>query len=79
MKKSEYIMKSLVTRLNGLINERHIDELDEYEYSLFEDRLYALRLIADVYGHEVLCQNRKGRYVFTFLSSYNDGEVKADD
>lgn len=81
MKKSEYLMKSLVTRLNGLINGRHIDELDESEYSLFEDRLYALRLIANVYGHDLLCQNRNGRYVFTYVSADNDDSErgKTDD
>lgn len=69
MKKSEYLMTSLVTRLNELLNGRHIDELDDVEFAMFQDRIRTLRLIADLYEHELTCLNKDGRYEFSFVSS----------
>lgn len=64
MKKSEYILKNLVTRLNGLVDGRHIDELDEMEYTLYKDRCFAIDLIAKTYGYEIVRIDCAGKEVY---------------
>lgn len=50
MKKSEYLILSLVTRLNDIIDGRSLDSLDEYDYSLFRERLYSVAIVAQLCG-----------------------------
>lgn len=66
MKQSEFVLKSLVTRLNGLLNGRHIDELDEYEYTLYQDRCFAIKLIADTFGYKIITKDLDGSYIFSY-------------